>query len=110
RHPSPKASRSDGLRPQQRESCPLPLVASCDKLKTIALQGKPQSGRRASNPRPLAWEANALPTELRPRADRAVPARLGRDSTRAGLRSEDPSSPAQGEPHELHQGTVDPRA
>jgi hypothetical protein len=28
------------------------------------------SGRRASNPRPLAWEANALPTELRPRGGR----------------------------------------
>src|SRR3954453_23395776 len=26
------------------------------------------SGRRASNPRPPAWEAGALPTELRPRA------------------------------------------
>src|SRR5579859_3771109 len=26
------------------------------------------SGRRGSNPRPLAWEANALPAELRPRA------------------------------------------
>ena len=26
-----------------------------------------QSGRRVSNPRPLAWEANALPAELRPR-------------------------------------------
>ena len=25
------------------------------------------SGRRGSNPRPLAWEANALPTELHPR-------------------------------------------
>ncbi len=25
------------------------------------------SGRRASNPRPSAWEADALPTELRPR-------------------------------------------
>src|SRR5918999_4923929 len=29
-----------------------------------------KSGRRASNPRPLAWEANALPTELRPRRPR----------------------------------------
>src|ERR671919_203873 len=29
-----------------------------------------KSGRRASNPRPLAWEANALPTELRPRTTR----------------------------------------
>ena len=27
------------------------------------------SGRRASNPRPSAWEADALPTELRPRVD-----------------------------------------
>src|SRR5213083_571488 len=26
------------------------------------------SGRRGSNPRPLAWEANALPAELRPRS------------------------------------------
>ena len=25
------------------------------------------SGKRGSNPRPLAWEANALPTELLPR-------------------------------------------
>ena len=25
-----------------------------------------RSGRRVSNPRPSAWEANALPTELRP--------------------------------------------
>lgn len=27
-----------------------------------------ESGRRGSNPRHLAWEASALPTELRPRA------------------------------------------
>ena len=27
---------------------------------------KVQSGRRGSNPRPSAWEANALPTELLP--------------------------------------------
>ena len=26
------------------------------------------SGKRGSNPRPLAWEANALPTELLPRS------------------------------------------
>ena len=25
-----------------------------------------ESGKRGSNPRPLAWEANALPTELLP--------------------------------------------
>ena len=29
--------------------------------------GKSPSGRRGSNPRPSAWEADALPTELRPR-------------------------------------------
>src|SRR4051794_16813982 len=28
---------------------------------------KAESGRRGSNPRPSAWEADALPTELRPR-------------------------------------------
>src|SRR5919204_5118621 len=28
------------------------------------------SGRRVSNPRPSAWEADALPTELRPRVGR----------------------------------------
>src|SRR5436309_14910816 len=27
-----------------------------------------RSGRRVSNPRPSAWEADALPTELRPRS------------------------------------------
>jgi hypothetical protein len=30
-------------------------------------QGLIRSGRRVSNPRPSAWEADALPTELRPR-------------------------------------------
>src|SRR5438034_11290915 len=28
-----------------------------------------ESGRRGSNPRPSAWKADALPTELRPRAE-----------------------------------------
>jgi hypothetical protein len=32
-----------------------------------ALAGLSRSGRRGSNPRPSAWEADALPTELRPR-------------------------------------------
>lgn len=27
------------------------------------------SGKRGSNPRPSAWEANALPTELLPQKD-----------------------------------------
>ena len=32
-----------------------------------------RSGRRGSNPRPSAWEADALPTELRPRAGDSSP-------------------------------------
>src|SRR5690606_19424521 len=32
-----------------------------------------RSGRRGSNPRPSAWEADALPTELLPQANRGVP-------------------------------------
>src|SRR3954469_13843107 len=32
----------------------------------------PSSGRRVSNPRPSAWEADALPTELRPRSGRSL--------------------------------------
>src|SRR5690349_17933650 len=31
-----------------------------------------RSGRRGSNPRPSAWEADALPTELRPRTRRIL--------------------------------------
>src|SRR6476660_5940153 len=34
-----------------------------------------RSGRRDSNPRHLAWEASALPTELRPRGPPIVPPR-----------------------------------
>ena len=34
---------------------------------TEAIHGLAPSGRRVSNPRPSAWEADALPTELRPR-------------------------------------------
>lgn len=30
------------------------------------------SGKRDSNPRPLAWEANALPTELLPLFDSKI--------------------------------------
>ena len=35
--------------------------------------GKPDSGRRDSNPRPFAWEANALPAELLPHGLRTAP-------------------------------------
>src|SRR5436309_9647860 len=45
------------------------------------------SGRRGSNPRPSAWEADALPTELRPRgahssAGSTRPLRVGDDDRR----------------------------
>src|SRR5215211_4455537 len=45
-----------------------------------------KSGRRASNPRPPAWEAGALPTELRPR-ERAFyhAAEAGRSTVREGV-------------------------
>ena len=36
------------------------------KRSTPELHWRSLSGRRGSNPRPLAWKANALPTELLP--------------------------------------------
>jgi 8-oxo-dGTP diphosphatase len=50
---------------------------TCD-LKPDACK---KSGRRASNPRPPAWEAGALPTELRPREEAFYHAGLGSFST-----------------------------
>lgn len=35
-------------------------------MPTLKSALKKLSGKRGSNPRPLAWEANALPTELLP--------------------------------------------
>jgi len=51
------------------------------RIRKPALRALPTSGRRVSNPRPSAWEADALPTELRPRcADfRAPPTGRGLD-------------------------------
>ena len=46
------------------------VVTASNRLKIlfiILLESSPEgSGKRGSNPRPLAWEANALPTELLP--------------------------------------------
>ena len=53
----------------------------CDRISTVLsparrlrASGSPRpgslSGRRGSNPRPSAWEADALPTELLPQTDR----------------------------------------
>ena len=72
----PLAPRSPGV----ARPCQAPLVAKLlpdgrysrptDNLtqqKTPHERGFLWSGRRGSNPRPSAWEADALPTELRPR-------------------------------------------
>jgi integrase len=50
--------RSDGVRRRSR--------LSDEHLAAACRAGLRRSGRRGSNPRPLAWEANALPAELRP--------------------------------------------
>jgi hypothetical protein len=55
---SPYASSSE-QQAQRRTSCKKGIRRSQRCLG---------SGRRGSNPRPSAWEADALPTELRPRA------------------------------------------
>ena len=50
------------------QSRPIGSCGSCAaRAKYRAYQGKQESGRRGSNPRPQAWEARALPAELRPR-------------------------------------------
>ena len=46
------------------------LLQSCMYLLFLKVQHK-MSGKRDSNPRPSAWEANALPTELLPRFSNA---------------------------------------
>ena len=81
---------SPNRRPRGRPATPLPLLGSnqdspdpesgvlpitprgiekpeCRARSRIRhARGKAQSGRRGSNPRPSAWEADALPTELLP--------------------------------------------
>ena len=46
------------------------------KRSTPELHRQGMSGRRNSNPRPLAWKANALPTELLPLVRRSSVCRL----------------------------------
>jgi hypothetical protein len=47
--------------------------ATEDKLLAPVLVKVINSGRRGSNPRHSAWEADTLPTELRPRVARTLP-------------------------------------
>ena len=68
----PDAGRAVPASSDRRRVCPLDtsqLAASggiCER-ELSAYPRLPPSGRRDSNPRHLAWEASALPTELRPR-------------------------------------------
>jgi Flp pilus assembly pilin Flp len=50
-----------------------------------------RSGRRGSNPRPSAWEADALPTELRPRAKKGTAPSLHQGIAEKGLQDDDSS-------------------
>lgn len=57
----------------------LPGVNSIKKPCECVLSGlSEKSGRRDSNPRPSAWEADALPTELVPRSSAVVLTNPGR--------------------------------
>ena len=48
----------------------LAMSSGCCSWRDREGRGIRRSGRRGSNPRPSAWEADALPTELRPRGAR----------------------------------------
>jgi hypothetical protein len=50
-----------------RDRCPLLAPDLFRNPEAPFFQAFSESGRRVSNPRPSAWEADALPTELRPR-------------------------------------------
>src|SRR6478672_7283740 len=56
--------------PQSRKE--LARLLPEDPAERLNLRTGPRSGRRGSNPRPSAWEADALPTELRPRWERSL--------------------------------------
>ena len=55
-----KMEPATGIEPT---TSPLPRVCSTPELRWLS---KNWSGRRDSNPRPSAWKADALPTELHP--------------------------------------------
>ena len=59
-------------------------TVSCIILYIICLSGV-VSGKRGSNPRPPAWEASALPTELLPQSRAYIENKYGADTrTRTG--------------------------
>jgi hypothetical protein len=65
RVPSPGFRHPSGLSPDRHSDTP---PAGAKKAQTLARTGtlNSLSGRRGSNPRPTAWKAVALPTELLP--------------------------------------------
>lgn len=65
---APPASRSRTAR-SPSELHPVDARLLSPWLQRRELGQNPWSGRRVSNPRPSAWEANALPTELRPHTE-----------------------------------------
>ena len=70
----PKPPNDAEVDPSARRShsCPFGAVSKIEVMisrhfrSTGDVAGSTWSGRRVSNPRPPAWEASALPTELRP--------------------------------------------
>ena len=83
---------------------PAPLPANARRLarscKSCIFRAFSSSGRRVSNPRPSAWEADALPTELRPQvggdASDFVPRRSGMKAP--GSRPSDPGAAVEPAP------------
>jgi Flp pilus assembly pilin Flp len=63
--------------------------ATSEKAETRRFRRAPESGRRGSNPRPSAWEADALPTELRPRPEKVTPPSLQQGIAKKRLQADD---------------------
>ena len=63
----------------------LPKLTTALLFKTKNFTENCKSGKRGSNPRPPAWEASALPTELLPQQFDYTPRKCGADTrTRTG--------------------------
>ncbi len=68
--PAPSAARYEGLAPKEgfgrAAVSPPKTTTRTPSSGCFATSSRSWSGRRVSNPRPSAWEADALPTELLP--------------------------------------------
>jgi hypothetical protein len=80
-HGNKRANGRQNADEERAESSPLHTVTAAilfPKNEETAWEGRfpgrfVESGRRDLNPRHLAWEASALPTELRPHGSSIVP-------------------------------------